>query len=69
MILASGGLAEYFRALAIQKPDLECMEVDSLETMLENHANVKRFPFDKVFAEAQPEPILVLRSSGSTGMF
>ena len=67
-ILASEELAEYVQALAAQRLDLDCMEVGSLETMLENHTDVKYFPFDKVFAEAQPEPILVLHSSGSTGM-
>ena len=68
-ILASEELAEYVKVLATQKADVECMEVDSLETKLENQTNVRYIPLDEVIAQAQSEPILIPHSSGSTGMY
>jgi len=47
--------------------DLVCLEIPSFSEILESRP--ERYPFTKLFLEAQNDPIVVLHSSGSTGQF
>lgn len=48
-----------------EKPQLEVLQVPSLDDMLVDSS--EHYPFEKDFATAKFEPIVVLHSSGSTG--
>lgn len=50
----------------VTKPDLHRMEIDSLNELL--GAQPESFPFQLTFDQAVRQPILVLHSSGSTGL-
>jgi len=64
--LYSPELAPITKALLAAKEDLRCFQVLSFEEML--LANAEPYPYDYTFEEAARKPILILHSSGSTGI-
>ncbi|KAJ5612020.1 hypothetical protein N7510_005214 [Penicillium lagena] len=58
------------RALEIQSftPGIEVFEVPFLKTMLNAEGDFGSYPFPKTFAEAEDDTVLIIHSSGTTGM-
>jgi acyl-CoA synthetase (AMP-forming)/AMP-acid ligase II len=51
----------------VQKHRMNILEIPALQHWLEDGSD-KPYPFDKTFEEARSDPIVVLQTSGSTGM-
>lgn len=66
-ILHASEVLPVVKALVAANSALAGLEVPSFQEMLESQPPV--FQFEKIFTEAQHEPIVILHSSGSTGMY
>lgn len=60
-------MAPLAKSLDSETPDLQSIEVPSFDQML--LLNPKLYPYPYTFEEAMRHPILILHSSGSTGMY
>lgn len=47
------------------RPDLEILEIPSLDEMLESETSL--YPYNKTFEEAEDEVSFIIHSSGTTG--
>ncbi|PVH77569.1 acetyl-CoA synthetase-like protein [Cadophora sp. DSE1049] len=52
----------------ITASDLQPITVPSLDSFLEKDGEVKHYPFNRTFEEAENDPFTVLHTSGSTGL-
>ena len=64
--LYSKELSGIVGALTTSSATIQCIEMLELDELLEE-TPVERYEYQKSFAQAQTDPVLVLHSSGSTG--
>ncbi|KAF2256018.1 acetyl-CoA synthetase-like protein [Trematosphaeria pertusa] len=65
-VLHAAEVAPVIKPLVALRKDLVCLEIPSFRDMLGSRP--EPFPYEKPFADAQDDPIVVLHSSGSTGL-
>ena len=65
-LVYSPELSPVVESLRAQRLETTCFEVPALDVLLSSHPET--VPFTKSFADARTDPILVLHSSGSTGI-
>ncbi|KAI9745626.1 MAG: hypothetical protein M1818_001160 [Claussenomyces sp. TS43310] len=65
-LIYSKELAPLIEGIRAKRQGLNCMVIESLDEMLA--ALAQSFPYEKTFEEAVDDPVVVLHSSGSTGM-
>jgi acyl-coenzyme A synthetase/AMP-(fatty) acid ligase len=66
-ILHASEVLPVVKALVASSSDIDCAEIPSFQEMMQSQSPVYRF--DKNFDDARNEPIVILHSSGSTGMY
>jgi acyl-coenzyme A synthetase/AMP-(fatty) acid ligase len=66
-ILHASEVLPVVKALVASSPDIDCVEIPSFKEMMQSQSPPYRF--DKTFDDARNEPIVILHSSGSTGMY
>ena len=65
-VIHSAELSSIVQALANVQSGLDCYQVPSVDAMLDSTSHV--YPWGPSFEEARDDPIVVLHSSGSTGL-
>jgi acyl-coenzyme A synthetase/AMP-(fatty) acid ligase len=65
VILHAAEVLPVVNALVASSPGIKCAEIPSFQEMLDSQSPV--YPFNRSFADAKNEPIVILHSSGSTG--
>lgn len=60
-------MAQKVHDLQAEMPDLQTFDVPALDDSF--YGNVKHYPYEETFADAQWNPVVILQSSGSTGTF
>lgn len=66
-VLYATELGPLMKPLEAMAPSTEFEGVPPFQEMLDGDGDTTPYPYEKTFAEARNDPIVVLHSSGSTG--
>jgi acyl-coenzyme A synthetase/AMP-(fatty) acid ligase len=64
-VLHASEVLPVVKVLVASSSELRCVEIPSFQVMLDSHP--RAYAFEKNYADAHDEPIVILHSSGSTG--
>jgi hypothetical protein len=67
-LLAAEGATSVFEDIRNSRPDLRLLTLPSFDECLNTGGTAVHYPYERDYEEAQHDPILILHTSGTTGM-